>query len=1379
MKKVFIAVLVFLLYLLAQANIFQVQAMESLQGGAKIDQLSSDLILTGDSVIQVSVGGVFSGALTQTGKVFTWGANESGQLGDNTNTTRLVPIEITSQFNLTAGDKIIKIEFGYRHAFAISETGKVFSWGANENGQLGDNSYDSKLVPTNITSRFNLTAGDKVIQLSAAVYSSLALTESGRVFSWGSNYVGELGDNSLTPKRVPTEITSLFSLSSGETITSISMGYSHGMAVSGNGKIFTWGSNGSGQLGDTTFNYRNVPVEITSRFSLSSGDKVVQMSAGIYHSGAVTQNGSVFTWGDGSFGQLGDNTTSQKSIPTDITSRFTFTSEDMIQEIDFGFYHCSAVSINGSVFTWGYNNAGQLGINSTTNSLVPVAITSRFSLPSNDQVIQLSLGFYHSSALTLTGKVYTWGYNSTGQLGDNTTTNQLVPKSNASVSTPSAITLSFHSNGGSAVDDINEFEGTTIFAPTEPTRSGYTFGGWYSDVGLTTTYTFSTMPAQNTTVYAKWTPVSYAISYQLNDGSNHANNPTTYHIETPTIVLATPTKTGYSFGGWYDNAAFTGSAVTQIALGSTADKTLYAKWTINQYTITFEENGGTAIAAIRQDYNTSITAPANPTRIGHTFIGWSQAIPATMPSENITINALWSINQYTITFDTTGGSAINPITLNFATPFTAPANPTRDGYSFAGWGQTIPSSMLAFNQTITALWTINQYTITFNANDGSAVDAITQDYNTQIIAPSNPTKLGYAFGGWYSDLELATAFAFSTMPSSNTTVYAKWTPVSYAINYHLNAGTNHANNPATYHFETPTIQLAAPTKVGHVFGGWYDNAEFTGSSVTQIALGSTGDKTLYAKWTINQYIIVFEPNGGSGVAQIIQDYNTSITAPSNPTRTGYTFSGWSQAVPTTMPAENLTITAQWTINQYTITFNANGGSAIAAITQDYNTSITAPSNPTRTGYTINGWSQAIPSTMPAENLTITALWTINPYTITFNANGGSAIASITQDYNTAITAPSNPTRTGYIFNGWSQAVPAAMPAGNLTIQAHWILNTQDTGNVQTETEAIHDKLDPSLVEGKDVEIVIRVEVQPQTNILPAEVALINDTIQNALDIRRSGSLFVNIEIILKEQGLADVLIQELLAPISITIRIPEEYRGYKNYHVIRIHNGVAEVLETEYHQDNQTLTFETDRFSTYVIAYDVSSGSGLWWLLLLLIVPIAYLVYRQTKKTVVVDPSIDATPQTEVLATTEPQPEVQEEIVILEEVVIKNIEERPQFKAFEAVDNGDYLEITTQQEASNRVVEVSTGVLPKLINPDNTFVLLEKEEVAQFKELDLDLATYHRLTPGSYTDPGYFMEVDLDSKSVENFVHVKRRLPPTSAKGHRWVRIEPRKIKSE
>ncbi|MDZ4195877.1 MAG: hypothetical protein U1C51_01355 [Candidatus Izemoplasmatales bacterium] len=128
--------------------------------------------------------------------------------------------------------------------------------------------------------------------------------------------------------------------------------------------------------------------------------------------------------------------------------------------------------------------------------------------------------------------------------------------------------------------------------------------------------------------------------------------------------------------------------------------------------------------------------------------------------------------------------------------------------------------------------------------------------------------------------------------------------------------------------------------------------------------------------------------------------------------------------------------------------------------------------------------------------------------------------------------------------------------------------------------------------------------------------------------------------------------------------------------------------------------------------------------------------------------------------------------------MIKNIEERPQFQAFAEVENGDYLEVTPQTEATNRVVEVTSGTLPKLMNSDNAFVSLEKEEVAQFKEVTVNLVAYHKLTPGSYTDPGYFMEVDLENQAVDNYVYTKKRLPPTSKKGHRWVKVESRKIKS-
>ena len=153
------------------------------------------------------------------------------------------------------------------------------------------------------------------------------------------------------------------------------------------------------------------------------------------------------------------------------------------------------------------------------------------------------------------------------------------------------------------------------------------------------------------------------------------------------------------------------------------------------------------------------------------------------------------------------------------------------------------------------------------------------------------------------------------------------------------------------------------------------------------------------------YTLTFDTNGGSTIAPITQDYGTAITAPADPTKTGYTFAGWTPAIPTTMPAENMTIKAKWTVNQYTLTFDTNGGSTIAPITQDYGTAITAPADPTKTGYTFAGWTPAIPATMPAENMTIKAKWTVNQYTLTFDTNGGSTIAPITQDYGTAITTP--------------------------------------------------------------------------------------------------------------------------------------------------------------------------------------------------------------------------------------------------------------------------------------------------------------------------------------------------------------------------------------
>ena len=340
------------------------------------------------------------------------------------------------------------------------------------------------------------------------------------------------------------------------------------------------------------------------------------------------------------------------------------------------------------------------------------------------------------------------------------------------------------------------------------------------------------VPADVTELTAQWTAPTYAVTLNTNGGTINSGNVTgyTYGVGATLPAADDMTYTGHTFKGWYDNENLTGSPVTAIGGAETGNKEYWAKWEINQYTITFDTNGGSEIAPITQDYGTEITAPDNPTRKGYTFKGWDKEIPETMPAENITVKAQWEINQYTIAFDTNGGSEIAPITQDYGTEITAPDNPTRKGYTFKGWDKEIPETMPAENITVKAQWEINQYTIAFDTNGGSEIAPITQDYGTEITAPDNPTRKGYTFMGWDKEIP-------KTMPAENITVKAQW--------------------------------------------------------------------------EINQYTIAFDTNGGSEIAPITQDYGTAITAPADPTRKGYTFRGWDKEIPETMPAENITITARW------------------------------------------------------------------------------------------------------------------------------------------------------------------------------------------------------------------------------------------------------------------------------------------------------------------------------------------------------------------------------------------------------------------------------------------------------------------------------------
>ncbi len=336
-------------------------------------------------------------------------------------------------------------------------------------------------------------------------------------------------------------------------------------------------------------------------------------------------------------------------------------------------------------------------------------------------------------------------------------------------------------------------------------KFGYTFDGWNTEKDGTGIHyldmqegsRLTTKQNDNVVLYAQWIPNNYIIKYNLDGGTNNQSNPSTYQMISDTITLKNPTRKGYTFNGWYSDSAYE-TKVTQIPKGSTGNKTLYAKWTMNKYTIQYNLNGGT-------------NNQSNPT------------------SYNVIINT---------------------ITLK---------NPTRKGYTFNGWYSDsayktkvtqIPKGSTE-NKTLYAKWTMNKYTIQYNLNGGTNNQSNPTSYNviTNTITLKNPTRKGYTFNGWYSDSAYKTKVTqISKGSTGNKTLYAKWTMNKYTIKYNLNGGTNKQSNPKSYNVTTNTITLKNPTRKGYTFNGWYSQSTYK-TKVTQIAKGSTGNKTLYAKWT--------------------------------------------------------------------------------------------------------------------------------------------------------------------------------------------------------------------------------------------------------------------------------------------------------------------------------------------------------------------------------------------------------------------------------------------------------------------------------------------------------------------------------------------------
>lgn len=441
--------------------------------------------------------------------------------------------------------------------------------------------------------------------------------------------------------------------------------------------------------------------------------------------------------------------------------------------------------------------------------------------------------------------------------------------------------VTLNTNGGvlaNESDNITHYtQGTVVTLPT-PTKVGYKFEGWYENKDFTgNKVTMITADSEGDKVYyAKWIAETYAISYELNDGIIADGENVTSYTYGVGATLPTPTKAHYKFGGWYEKSDFSGESVKTILTNEIGAKTYYAKWIADTYKVTLNTQGGT-IADDKNitsyEYGTTVKLPTSKdiTKADYHFNGWYDNAEFTgTPITEITMKevpetgnsmifyAKWTKNEpdkYMVTFKNADGTVLQSGDVEKDTmPVYAGATPTKEQddrytYVFDKWVPELTSVTGPATYKATYTSTSRVYQVTLNVNDGTIGENVTDyTYGTAVTLPV-PTKKGYKFEGWYDNAEFTgvAVTEISAAATGDKTYYAKWVAEQYTITFNTDGGA-FVETPISSYIYGTTATLPVPTKNGYKFEGWYDNAEFTGTALTEISDRAIGDKVFYAKW---------------------------------------------------------------------------------------------------------------------------------------------------------------------------------------------------------------------------------------------------------------------------------------------------------------------------------------------------------------------------------------------------------------------------------------------------------------------------------------------------------------------------------------------------
>lgn len=627
------------------------------------------------------------------------------------------------------------------------------------------------------------------------------------------------------------------------------------------------------------------------------------------------------------------------------------------------------------------------------------------------------------------------------------------------------VTVTFEAKGGSAVPAQTIDYASAINPLPTTTLTGHAFGGWYTDANNMTNatkFTTSTIVRNSMTVFAKWTPNEYTVTYNP-DGGN-MTEPKTVKVKYNQSVTSTPTPTkeGYDFKGWF---LADGTTEFTVATKVLDNMTVKAKWQLKEYTVTYHGNGTESDpAAVKVQHGKTVGSLPVVSIEGKTFLKWTTADGTefkanTVVTSNLDVTAQWKTNLYKVNYDSNGGSYVDQAEVPYNAYIRPLPVPTKEGYEFKGWffengTEFTQDTAIKTTINVTAKWEAKDYTVTFDANKGTfktgSSTPQTVKYNTAVSA-QEVEKEGYTFDGWYLGND---KYDFSTPVTQNITLVAHWTAKPVTVTFDANGGNPVPSFDSVVDAKIGTLPLTE--KEGYEFAGWYLPEGVAPINSEYVLKDSI---TLKAHWTQIKYNVTFDAAGGSPVESKEVAHGNVIDPVPGSSKEHYQLEGWYAMDGTKLTSDlqikqDYAFTAFWTPKAYTVTFNPNGGSlngAASDVEVEYNQPVGSIPTPERDKYNFIGWfteDELVELTgdyLVTGDVTFYAKWEAKPIekiTLTFNSNGGTAVDSVEIEKGTALGYIPQTSKDGFTFEYWydengDQLTVERIFESNTTFNAQW------------------------------------------------------------------------------------------------------------------------------------------------------------------------------------------------------------------------------------------------------------------------------------------------------------------------------------------------------